>query len=340
MSNPDQKYSLIHAVLAEVLLIGIGLSIYTLFPFFQFYFLGPNDFGIQEQSPLIENGVFYLAIIYLAIIPPMFLKYKKEGRTPKSLKVVQKLSTNTFDKEFWFCLRVFVLKFMFIPLMCLGAIYFGEIAVTFSFSLREADTSVWTFVYWINHYVFPVFINTVMTIVLVIYSFGYCVESDLFNNRIKSVDDSVIGWLVTIVCYVPFYPLLFYVIPMGAQDFAFFKNQEITAVVRIILMIIVGLKAWSIATLGARSSNLTNRGIVEHGPYRWVRHPHYLTKVTVFWIGVIPSLIHNYWLIGGMIFWTTIYVLRALSEEQHLKKDPAYVSYMKKVKWRFIPGVF
>lgn len=321
-------------------MIGIGLGLYTLFPFFQFYFLGLQDFGFSEASFWVENGLYYLALVYVLVLPFLMHNYAKEDRIPKSLLVLQKLKKGTFDKEFGFAMRIFALKFLFIPLMFLGALFFGEVALDNLMSLSEVDTSSWTAANWMNNYIFPCFFYSAMTFVLVIYAFGYCVESDLLNNRINSVDDSAFGWIVTIICYAPFFPLIAFVIPLGSQDFAFFLNHEVTAVVRAILIIIVSLKTWSIITLGTKSSNLTNRGIVDSGPYRWVRHPHYLTKMAVWWIGVVPSLIQNYWLIGGMIFWTTIYVLRALTEEQHLKRDPDYVSYMEKVKWRFIPGVF
>lgn len=340
LSNAPTKYSLIKAILVELLLIGVGLVLYSLFPFFQFYFLGLNEFGIYDYPFLIENGLFYLAIVYIMVIPILFYRYQKEGRTPKSLTVLQKIINSEFDQKFWFCLRVFGLKFLFIPLMFLGTLYFGDIAISNLFSIVDKNTLDWNWINWINDYLFASVINTLMMAVLIVYTFGYCVESDLFENRIKSVDDSWFSWAVTIICYAPFFPIAAYVIPLASQDFAFFINHEITAVVRILIMIIVGLKAWSIFTLGTRSSNLTNRGIESGGPYRWVRHPHYLFKLMVLWIGVMPSMIQNYWLIGGMIFWTTIYVLRALMEEQHLKRDEDYKAYMKKVKWHFIPGVF
>lgn len=337
LSQEYGKYNLIHAILAELALIITGLGLYKLFPFFQFYFLGWDDFGLSKGSFLVENGLYYLAIVYALVLPTIMYRFHQEGRKPKSLIVVNKLTHKTIDKEFWFCFRIFILKFFYIPLMYLGAIYFGEIASSY---LLGYNTHVKNWVTLINNYLFPCFVYVVMTAVLIVYTFGYCIESDLLDNRIKSIDDNAFSWVVTLICYVPFYPLVFYIIPMGAQDFAFFKNHEITAIVRGGLMGIIAIKAWSIFTLGTKSSNLTNRGIVTNGPYRWVRHPHYLTKMMVWWICVLPSLVNNYWLIGGMIFWTTIYVLRALTEEQHLKRDPDYLAYMQKVKWRFIPGFY
>jgi protein-S-isoprenylcysteine O-methyltransferase Ste14 len=38
--------------------------------------------------------------------------------------------------------------------------------------------------------------------------------------------------------------------------------------------------------------------------------------------------------------WTTIYALRAITEERHLLLlDNGYAQYMQRVKWRFIPRV-
>ena len=39
--------------------------------------------------------------------------------------------------------------------------------------------------------------------------------------------------------------------------------------------------------------------------------------------------------------WTTIYALRAITEERHLLlADNGYAEYMARVRWRFIPKVF
>ena len=40
-----------------------------------------------------------------------------------------------------------------------------------------------------------------------------------------------------------------------------------------------------------------------------------------------------------MIVSTAIYYMRAITEERHLARDPEYRLYMKKVPYRFIPGV-
>jgi protein-S-isoprenylcysteine O-methyltransferase Ste14 len=67
-----------------------------------------------------------------------------------------------------------------------------------------------------------------------------------------------------------------------------------------------------------------------------------------WWIGSLPLVsvaFHHGWLQGlsavaSVAGWTLLYVLRALTEEDHLKRvDGEYAEYAKRVKWRFIPGV-
>lgn len=42
--------------------------------------------------------------------------------------------------------------------------------------------------------------------------------------------------------------------------------------------------------LGFKASNLTNRGIVSHGPYKYVRHPAYICKNLAWIIGGFPMI--------------------------------------------------
>jgi protein-S-isoprenylcysteine O-methyltransferase Ste14 len=107
----------------------------------------------------------------------------------------------------------------------------------------------------------------------------------------------------------------------------------------------VGVYAWATLALGLRASNLTNRGIVTTGPYRWIRHPAYVAKNLSWWIGATPLFLKFACTdprrlvpaILGTAAWSGIYVLRALTEERHLGSDPDYQAYRSRVRWRFIP---
>jgi len=80
-----------------------------------------------------------------------------------------------------------------------------------------------------------------------------------------------------------------------------------------------------------------NRGVREGGCYRIVRHPIYLSELTVL-LGVVvanPTTANLIiWLcLGGLQF------LRALAEEDFLSADPRYRSYRERVRFRLIPGL-
>ena len=105
--------------------------------------------------------------------------------------------------------------------------------------------------------------------------------------------------------------------------------------------------SWASVALGFKASNLTNRGIVSHGPYRFVRHPAYATKNFAWWIGALPGLYAlcrddnregAAYALLALIGWTAIYALRAVTEERHLLlAHNGYAEYMARVRWRFIP---
>ena len=96
---------------------------------------------------------------------------------------------------------------------------------------------------------------------------------------------------------------------------------------------------WATLAFGLRFSNLTNRGIITRGPYRFVRHPAYAAKVVSWWCEAVPifgSFLQLFFFLG----WVSIYFLRAITEERHLKADPCYRAYCDAVKHRFVPGVW
>lgn len=110
--------------------------------------------------------------------------------------------------------------------------------------------------------------------------------------------------------------------------------------------IIVGLwlfgmlfSIWGKLTL-RRSFGLAaaNRGVVQGGPYVFVRHPIYSGYIVIY----IASLLGNplAWNAVLYAFTLTLIVIRVLVEERVLKADPAYQSFTGKVRYRLAPGLF
>jgi protein-S-isoprenylcysteine O-methyltransferase Ste14 len=93
---------------------------------------------------------------------------------------------------------------------------------------------------------------------------------------------------------------------------------------------------------GTRFSNLTHRGILTNGPYRWTKHPAYIAKNLAFWLTFIPFIVSQN--IGDSIrrcvllgLLNYVYYLRAKTEEANLSTDPVYAQYSE---WMKEHGIF
>ena len=177
---------------------------------------------------------------------------------------------------------------------------------------------------------------------------GYAISTRWLYNRNISVEQSLKGWIVTLLCYPPFYILaMFFSVPdessfleMSCRPLVYFSGT----------VSVIGFFIFLVSTimLGIRFSNLTNRGIVTNGIYRLVRHPAYASKNIAWWCTMLPYIIFTCYTKGittglplfiGLCGTTCIYYLRAITEEAHLNHDPVYVEYCKLVRYRFVPGV-
>jgi len=189
-----------------------------------------------------------------------------------------------------------------------------------------------------NYLLYPFLLSSVFMIDTLYFSFGYAVESKLLNNKVKSVEPTILGWAVAIVCYPPFNGLFTDYASWYANDYAIFSTTTATFIARIFVVLFLLIYLSATIALGAKCSNLTNRGIVSRGPYKFIRHPAYISKNIAWWITIIP--VFSIYSFLSMFAWSFIYYVRAVTEERHLIKDLDYQDYCRKVRYRFIPGVY
>ncbi|MBW8813932.1 MAG: isoprenylcysteine carboxylmethyltransferase family protein [Caulobacterales bacterium] len=79
--------------------------------------------------------------------------------------------------------------------------------------------------------------------------------------------------------------------------------------------------------------------VIDTGPYAVVRHPMYAGAI--FWMFGMPLLIGGPWdlLIGAAAM--AVVVVRLLGEERMLAAGlPGYSAYMRRVRWRLVPGIW
>ena len=80
-----------------------------------------------------------------------------------------------------------------------------------------------------------------------------------------------------------------------------------------------------------------NRGVMNRGLYRIVRHPIYLGYLITHlpFLAAHPSL----WNLALIVIGDSALIVRAFYEEQTLSLDPKSRQYRQDVKWRLLPGV-
>lgn len=100
-----------------------------------------------------------------------------------------------------------------------------------------------------------------------------------------------------------------------------------------------GLRYWSILALGvrwnARAVVDPRLGLVERGPYRWIRHPNYLAVLIEF--TAVPLVFGAWvsWIVLNLLH-TPLIVRRIAGEERLLRALPGYRERMEP-KGRFCP---
>jgi len=203
------------------------------------------------------------------------------------------------------------------------------------------------------------FVTVVFLVDSILFSVGYHTESGLLKNRLRFAETNPLHILVCVACYPPFnMTTSAFFGPSNHDPYILFAGSvlhPLTWILRGLAVFFLLLLSAASLSLFTKASNLTNRGIVDWGPYRFIRHLGYLAK-NMFWLTtLVPAFIPNTadprftWpgfllycviTVGGFICWSTIYFLRSLTEEKFLMRDPDYVAYCQKVKYRFIPGVY
>lgn len=165
---------------------------------------------------------------------------------------------------------------------------------------------------------------------------GYLCTLRILDSHVRSAEPTALGWLVAIICYQPFWSLISnqYIHYEGSM---FWDNWLISLpFVRIVwgVVIVALLLGYALSTIsfGLRFSNLTNRGIITSGPYRFTKHPAYITKNLSYWMITVPFIEPLGWKVAvthcaSLIAVNLLYFVRAKTEERHLMNDPEYRAY-------------
>ncbi len=187
---------------------------------------------------------------------------------------------------------------------------------------------------------------------------AYALEHEKLGNRIRSVEPTVLGWAAALACYPVLNSVTGAAFGWYASDFPNFAAamgsetpwRTVSLAAGALSVSLMCVYAWASLALGMKGGNLCARGTVDRGPYRWVRHPAYAAKNLAWGISALVPMTAGAaagkW--GAVLAaacsvaaWAGTYHLRAVTEERHLASvDPDYRAYKKRVRWRYLPGVY
>jgi len=192
---------------------------------------------------------------------------------------------------------------------------------------------------WNNLRLYDLLYAWVFQIDLLFTTVGYAACFKPLDTHIRTAEPSFLGWGVALFCYEPFAGTLFdrqyvpYWGPYGFDGWPFLvAHPTLRWVWAFTIIALITVYVLATVTFGIRFSNLTHRGILTNGPYRYTKHPAYVSKNLSWWLAAIPFVNMQEWQITlkhciALGIWNFMYFMRAKTEEWNLSRDPTYVQY-------------
>ncbi|HEX3344803.1 MAG TPA: isoprenylcysteine carboxylmethyltransferase family protein, partial [Polyangiaceae bacterium] len=224
--------------------------------------------------------------------------------------------------------KTWLVKAFFFPLMFVWLSNSTHNVVTFDLSAAS----------WSNLKAYDFLYDFIFFIDLLLATVGYAMSFRLTDSHVRTAEPTFLGWGVALFCYPPFYNLFSrQYFPYDAASFGSWlaPHPGLRWAWAIVVLLLISIYAAATLAFGVRFSNLTHRGILTNGPYRYTKHPAYVSKNISWWMVSVPFLLvdgHPYNSIKRCLalgFINFIYFARAKTEERHLSRDPVYVEYAR-----------
>jgi hypothetical protein len=220
----------------------------------------------------------------------------------------------------------YLVKMFFLPNMLGLSLY------SISYISLNTLSSSWGDPNQVFYYVWN-FVNLIDVLIAIV---GYSLSLRLLNTQVVHVDPSWRGWVATCICYFPFSTALYASYLTYGDGIEWFtvlgETPSLLYLYGAVLLILHLSYMVSSLQFGIRFSNLSHKGILTDGLFRFTRHPAYLFKNIVWWLESVPFIYEGAWYVGAsnclILFGVNIvYWWRARTEEMHLSRDPLYVEY-------------
>jgi protein-S-isoprenylcysteine O-methyltransferase Ste14 len=298
--------------------VGAIALVYWLFPEYRGRFFDPY-FGSLGRlaAPLVAVAVVYVAFVDGRMRAPRDV-YWQLGRCALGRFRDARAADLAGHARAW------LVKAFFLPLMV--TYMYGSASRILDFDLTGAT--------WANLRLYDFVYDGAFLIDLTFAVVGYSWSLKLADTHVRSAEPTIFGWVVALFCYQPFFSVFdSHYLAYGGPGFGRWLAPwpAIRAIWAGAIVFLVVVYVVATVAFGLRFSNLTHRGILTTGPYRFTKHPAYVSKNLSWWLSSVPFAVA-----GGeeairhclmLLCLNTIYFLRARTEEQHLSQDPAYVAY-------------
>lgn len=287
-------------------------------------------------SYFLEDALLFLPFLIIGV--PFYVKKVNQvcGSDDEYARFWQDLQgdcTNILTNHRQFLLKS-LLKIIFLPYMYGGAINNLTIMQNTPFVFDAKSLSLWAF-------------NFCIMIDMIIGIFGYLFATRLINNHIKKIDDNVLSWFFTLICYPPFVWLGNYV--NNHQEMYVWHDvipSGFMPLYATLLGVLWALYLLASVEFGTNFANLSYRRLIYRGVYAYTKHPAYLFKNLYWWLHILPFL-GTAWLsvawwqnVLGLLGVSFVYFMRAKYEERFCMQFDEYRTYAKKVNETRIFGRF
>lgn len=343
-------------IAASTTFVALACSVYALSPF-----NGPQMQARYGPPALSFGGLEFLLWSALGYVALLALYYGRDPDPSSSkslccLRIVARFARaprtswrRGLDRPERVAVLATLLKMFFAPMMTMSLMIFCVSAWINGNRLLVAGIPDGGFRLLFDRFGYWFLMQAILFVDVLVFTIGYLVESRRLGNEIRSVDPTLIGWAAALVCYPPFNEVSRMILGAQVSDFPRFDDPMLHLTLNLTLLSLMAVYASASVALGLKASNLTHRGIIARGPYAYVRHPAYVCKNMAWWIGATPlvmaafgrSLLEGLTALGSVVAWTAVYALRALTEEDHLRRvDGEYAAYARRVRYRFLPGIY
>ncbi len=285
----------------------------------------------SEDFEILKFAFQAIAIIALVVSPWYIARTTRHMVEPKDelwhfgalvcLRFVEVDRSKIAEHLRAWTIKTFFLAFMvdILPKIVLGV-------TDFDFARVENPVAIMLDVFWLLYLIDITF-----------GALGYLFAFRVLDSHIRTANPYLASWVAALACYPPFIlfeaggPLYY---KAGTQEWHIWLagNDVLLFAWGTAILALTAIYAWATVIFGLRFANLTNRGIITNGPFKYCRHPAYVAKCSSWWLIYMPFLsaagpdeaVRNCLMLATVC---VIYYLRAKTEEKHLMSDPKYRAY-------------